>query len=145
VLVIGRDVDDALDVGFLLEHLAIVLVGADAAGTVLLAVVRLHDLFRDVPAAANALVVAAPLRLFEEPANLVAIAPLAPVNIVLAVAVGIDDGDELHVWTTDDTGVELTLGLSAATDLRQDDHVTRCDVARAAKNTARNDREPGRG
>ncbi len=143
VLVIGRDVDDALDIAFLLEHLAIVLVGADASGAVLLAVVGLHDLPGDFPAAADTLVARAPLRLLEESTDLIAVAPLAPVDVVLAVAIGIDDGHELNVVALGDAGIDLPLRLGAATDLRQHHHVTRRDVAGASENAARNDGESG--
>ena len=69
VLVIGRDVHDALDVRLLLEHLAVVLVRPDArARALLLPVVDLHDLFRDLAAGADA-VARAPRRLLEERAG----------------------------------------------------------------------------
>ena len=98
VLVIRRDVDDALDVGLLLEHLAVVLVGPDAArGTILLLVVGLHDPHGDVAAAADARCRLAPCRVFEEAADPGAVAPLAPIDVVLRVLVGIDDGHELQI------------------------------------------------
>src|SRR6185503_1329827 len=74
VLMIRSDVHDPLDVRLLLDHLPVVLVGADAAGTILLLVVRLHDLAGDVPTAADAGVTLAPSRLFEKAPNPVAVA-----------------------------------------------------------------------
>ena len=136
---------DALDVGLLLEHLAVVFVGANASRTLLLPVVGLHDLARDLAPAADPLVGGAPLRVLEKASNLVAVAELAPVDVVLAVAIGIDDGHELHVGTLHEPGVDLALGLQPAADLRQSNHVAWSDEPLAAQHTARHDGEGGRG
>ena len=140
VLVVGRDVDDPLDVGLLLEHLAEVFVGPDpAARPILLAVVGLHDLPRHVAAGADARVAGAPCGLAEELADVVPVAPRSPVHVVLAVLVGIDDGDELQIRPRHEARVHLPLRLRAAADLGQQDHVARRHEARPAEHAARND------
>ena len=144
MLVVGRDVDHTLDVGLLLEHLAVVFVGANAPRTLLLPVIGLHDLAGDLAPAADPLVVGAPLGFLEKAANLVAVAELAPVDVVLAVAVGIDDGDELHVGPLHESRVHLALGLQPAAHLRQTNHVAWGNEPLAAEHAARNDGE-GRG
>jgi hypothetical protein len=142
---IGRDVDDTLDVRLFLEHLPVVFVGANAARALLLAVIALHDLAGNLAAAANAGVGGSPFGLLEEAANLVAGAELAPVDVVLAVAVGIDHGDELDIRALHEPRVHLALGLQAAADLRQANHVARGDEPLTAEDAARHDGKGGRG
>src|SRR6266540_6245373 len=115
VLMVRRDVDDPLDVGFLLEHLPVILVRADAGGgAVLLLVVRLHDLARDVAAGAAAavgVVPFAPRGLAEKLPDAVAVAEVLPVDVVLALLVRIDDGDELEILAPDEARIDLPLRL----------------------------------
>jgi hypothetical protein len=145
VLMIRGDVDDALDV-FLLEHLAVVLVAAQPfARPALLAVIGGGDLARDLAAGANTLVAGAPLRLLEETADGGAITPVAPVDVVLRIAIGVDHRGQVDVRPLDQRGVDLPLRLRAAAHLRQDDHVAGCDIAGAAEHAARHDRETCRG
>src|SRR6185436_13832797 len=118
VLVVRGDVHDPLDLGLLLEHLPVVLVGADADGTILLAVVRLHDLPGDVPTRADARVALTPGRFLEEAADPRAVAVLLPVDVVRAVTVRIDHGDELEVLSGHEPRVHVTLTLHPAADLR---------------------------
>ncbi len=66
-------------------------------GPILLPVVGLHDLARDVAAGADAGVALAPRGVVEQLADAVPVAPRVPVHVVLAVPVGIDDGDKLQV------------------------------------------------
>jgi hypothetical protein len=146
VLVIRCDVHDPLDVRFLVEHLAVVLVGPDAGRRpVVFPIVRLHDLLRDISAAADARVPLTPRRIFEELADPVAIAELTPVHVVLRIPVRIDDGDELEVGTGDHSGVDLALRLSAASHLREENHVARRHVTRSPEHAARHDGEGRRG
>jgi hypothetical protein len=146
VLVIRCDVHDPLDVRFLVEHLAVVLIGPDAGGRpVVLLVVRLHDLPGDIPAGADTRIAVAPGRLLEELADPVAIAEVFPVHVVLRIPVRIDHGHELDLGAGDHPGIHLALGLSAASHLREEDHVARRHIARSPEHAARNDGEGGRG
>src|SRR5438445_9465910 len=91
VLVIRRDVHHALDV-FLLEHLAVVLVGPHAPSRpIVLLVIDLRDLPRDVAAGADPGVPLAPRWLLEEAPDARAVAERLPIDVVLAVPVGIDE------------------------------------------------------
>src|SRR5262252_5443204 len=84
VLMIRRDRDDPLNVGFLLEHLAIVLVQADAGcGTVLLPVVGFHDVPGDLASGTDARVTLTPRRLLDESTDPIAIAEWLPVDVIL--------------------------------------------------------------
>ena len=141
---VGRDVDDALDVGLLLEHLAVVFVGANPSRTLLLLVVGLHDLAGDFTSAANPFVARAPIGFLQKLSNLVAVAKLAPIDIVLAVAVGIDDRNELDVGAAHEPRVHLALRLQSAADLCQANHVARGDEPLAAEHTPWNDGESRR-
>ena len=67
---------------------------------VLFLVVGLHDLARDVAAAAAGAPGSSPsphVGLVEELADAIAVAEVLPVDVVLAVPVRIDDGDELEL------------------------------------------------
>jgi hypothetical protein len=138
VLVIRGDVHNPLDVRLLFEHLTVVLVRSDAGGRpVVLPVVRLHDLLGHITAAADARIAVTPRRLLEELADPVAIAEVLPVHGVLRVPVRIDDGDELELGPGDHSGVDLALGLSAASHLREEDHVARRHVSASTEHAAR--------
>ena len=139
VLVVRRDVHDALDVGLLLEHLPVVLVGTDAARPIRLLVVPLHDLPSDFPTPVDARVALAPGRLLEEPANPGAVSPFLPVDVVLAVLVRIDDGDELEILPGHEPRVHLALSLHPAADLGEDDHVAGRQMAAPSQHATRND------
>lgn len=139
---VGRDVDDALDVGLAFEHLAEVFVRPDArGGTPFLAVPGLHDALRHVAAAARRAITVPPRRVAQELPHVVARAERTPVDVVVAAPVGVDDSHELQVGPPNHVGVDLSLGLRAAAHLREHHHVARGDVARPAQHTPGNDRE----
>ena len=83
----------------------------------------------------------APGRLLEEAPDAGAVAERLPVDVVLAVLVGIDEGDELDVVALEEAGADLALRLGAAADLRHQDHVARRDEPAAAEHAARDDGE----
>jgi hypothetical protein len=83
----------------------------------------------------------APGRILEKAPDAVAIAEAIPVDVVLRVAVGIDHGDELQILAGHHPGVDLTLRLRAAADLRQQHHVARRHEPLTAKDVAGDNRQ----
>ena len=87
----------------------------------------------------------APAVVAEEAADSFPVAVRLPVQIVLAVLVRVDHGHELQVLAGYHSGIHLSLRLSTATHLREQNHVARCDVATATEHTPGDNGQRGGG